>query len=245
MDAIILAAGLGTRLRPLTENRPKALVEVDGETLLEINIRRLKNHGIRRIVVNVHHFADMIAEYISQRDWGVEVIISDERKMLLDTGGALKQAIPLCDSAEPIVVHNVDILSTIDLESMLKKHITEKNEVTLAVCKRNTMRQLLIDNHGMLQGWRDSKNNQTIWVDEEKCETKELAFSGIAIVQPSFATLLPNADRPYPIIPQYLANARNCRIGTFEHEQDEWLDVGKPETLAKAKEFIAKHTKES
>ena len=120
MEALILAAGLGTRLRPLTNDRPKALVEVNGTTLLEYNLRRLIGFGFNKIVINIHHFPDMVIDFVRQRNFEAEILFSDERELLMDTGGALKKAAPLFSGKEPVLIHNVDILSTLDLGEILE-----------------------------------------------------------------------------------------------------------------------------
>lgn len=230
MQAFLLAAGLGTRLRPLTDRKPKALVEVQGIPLLKINLDNLVRQGATRIVVNVHHHAGQIIDFLQRNSWNAEVLVSDERDLLLDTGGGLKKAARLFVPDEPIVVHNVDILSHIDLSELLKQHAHSMSLATLAVSTRDTSRQLLFDPHRQLAGWRDHRSNETRWVQHPTpCEEK--AFSGIAMVEPALLNLLPPADHPYPVIPAYLDIARNHGISYFEHRKEDWLDVGKPETL--------------
>lgn len=236
-----MAAGLGTRLRPLTNDRPKALAEVDGRTLLEINIAKITALGATRVVVNVHHFADKMVKFITERHWETEVCISDERDMLLDTGGALKKASGLFSQSQPILVHNVDVLAQLDWAAFIAKHMESDAIATLAVAKRNTSRLLLTDDEGALKGWRNTSTGERLLVDGEiaaKDQFKELAFSGIAIVEPRLLDLLPEASHPYPIIPEYLRLAKNHRINTFEHNPGDWMDVGKPETLALAAQFL-------
>src|SRR5208282_885825 len=163
MKAMILAAGLGTRLRPLTDNRPKALVEVAGYTLLEITLRRLREFGVRKVIVNVHHFADMVVEYLKKNDnFGMRIEISRE-EVLLDTGGGLKKAAwffqeDSSDSGEPFVVHNVDVLSTIDLDCMVKFHRRHQALATLAVQERETSRHLMFDEQNQLCGRRSGRD---------------------------------------------------------------------------------------
>lgn len=230
MQAFLLAAGLGTRLRPLTDHKPKALVEIQGVPLLKINLDNLIRQGVSRIVVNVHHHADMIVDYLNHHTWDAEILVSDERDQLLDTGGGLKKAAHLFAPNEPVLIHNVDILSHIDLTAALKQHSHSMSIATLLVSSRNTSRQLLFDEHCQLVGWKDSRSGETRWVQEPTpCE--ERAFSGIAIIEPTLLDLLPPANRPYPIIPAYLDMARNHRINYFEHKKEDWLDVGKPDTL--------------
>jgi NDP-sugar pyrophosphorylase family protein len=228
MEGFILAAGLGTRLRPLTDDKPKALVEVGGMTLLERTIHRLENVGIEHIVINVHHFADMVVDYIKSHRWQSRIDISDERALLLDTGGGLKHAATLFSGTENILIHNVDILSDIDLREVEWQHISDGNLVTLCVSKRDTKRLLEFDMHGRLVGRADHG----------------LAFSGISVVSPALFALLPEADRPYPVIDEYIRLAgEGHRIGSYLHAPDHWLDVGKPETLKLAEQWTASSSK--
>lgn len=222
MEGFILAAGLGTRLRPLTDDRPKALVEINGTTLLELAIGRLEEAGIRHIVVNVHHFADKVVDFVRGRQWQATIDISDEREMLLDTGGGLKKAAPLFSGEENILIHNVDILSEVDLQDVERKHEADGNLVTLCVSQRETKRLLEFDSNGLLLGRAE----------------QGLAFSGISVVSPALFALLPEADKPYPVIDEYIRLGREGqRIGSYLHAADRWLDVGKPETLELAKRW--------
>ena len=222
MEGFILAAGLGTRLRPLTDDRPKALVEVGGATLLEHTIHKLERAGIRHLVVNIHHFADKMIDFIGSRTWEASIDVSDERDLLLDTGGGLKQAATLFSGRENILVHNVDILSDIDLREVERLHREQGNLVTLCVSKRQTKRLLAFEAEGRLVGRADEGR----------------AFSGISVVSPELFALLPKADHPYPVIDEYIRLSREgCRIGSFVHSPDHWLDVGKPETLEIAKRW--------
>ena len=228
MEGFILAAGLGTRLRPLTDDKPKALVEVNGVTLLEHTILRLEEAGIRHIVVNVHHFADKVIDFIHSRPWQATLDISDERPLLLDTGGALRHAAPLFSGHENILVHNVDILSDLDLRRVENRHSSQGNLATLCVSDRPTARKLLFDADGLLVGRAE----------------EGLAFSGISVVSPDLFPLLPEADHPYPVIDQYIRlSAAGRRIGSYLHAPDGWLDVGKPDTLEKAQQWYRSSNK--
>lgn len=228
MEGFILAAGLGTRLRPLTNDRPKALVEVDGVTLLERTIRRLESAGINHIVINVHHFADKVIDFVNTHTWQARTDISDERDLLLDTGGALKHAAPLFSGRDNILIHNVDILSDLDLQAVERHHRSEGNLVTLCVSRRQTKRLLAFDEHMRLRGRAD----------------EGLAFSGISIVSPELFALLPEADRPYPVIDEYIRLSQaGHRIGAYLHDPAHWLDVGKPETLKQAEQWTVSSVK--
>lgn len=238
MQVFIPAAGLGTRLLPLTEHLPKALVEVDGEPLLQIAINTLVEQGVTRVVVNIHHFSDLVRDYLSSRNWGVEVLISDESEQLLDTGGGLKHASSLFLPDEPILIHNVDVLSRINFYEMLHCHRQNRNFATLCVSKRNTSRNLLFDDSNALIGWLNRNSGETIWAAAPVSHYHPFAFSGIAILEPAFLDLLPPCDKPYPIIPAYLEVAKTHRISFFPHQPSDWLDVGTPQTLSQAQSWI-------
>lgn len=234
MQVFLLAAGFGTRLRPLTDTRPKALVEVHDTPLLKIAIDNLIRQGASRIVVNVHHFADMMTTYINSLPWAADVIISDESDLLLDTGGGLKKAAPLFERNQPILIHNVDVLSHINLPQLISYHTDSKNIATVAACQRETSRMLLFDNQQQLAGWTNRNTNEYKWVNSAITSYTQLAFSGIAVINPNLLDLLPEADHPYPIIPAYLEIAKDHRISYFEHKESDWLDVGKHEALIQA-----------
>jgi NDP-sugar pyrophosphorylase family protein len=225
MEGLILAAGLGTRLRPLTNDRPKSLVEINGKTLLEITLQRMVNAGVKRCVVNVHYFGDMLIDFIRSHDWPCEVLISDERQLLLNTGGALKHAAHLFSGKAPILVHNVDILSDIDFHALERHHLDNGNMVTLCTSQRTTKRMLLFDKTGQLAG-RYGEIDPTSLI--------QLAFSGVSMVSPDLFPLLPPDDHQYPAIDTYIELAKHHRIGYFMHSPEHWLDVGTPEAVEKA-----------
>ncbi len=238
MQAFIPAAGLGTRLLPLTEHRPKALVEVGGVPLLKIAIDNLARQGVTRIVVNVHHFADMVIDYLQSHDWGTEVLVSNEKDKLLDTGGGLKKAAPLFNRDEPILIHNVDILSRINFHDLVELHQQEGNFVTLAVSVRDTSRFLLFADNGLLVGWNNRSTGEIKWVDELVAKNRALAFSGIEVLEPGVLDVLPPCEIPYPIVPAYLNIAKEHRISYFIHSSSDWMDVGTPQSLNKAQSWF-------
>ena len=256
MEGFILAAGLGTRLRPLTNDRPKALVEIPMKrkaesgkweernvTLLEMAIHRLEEAGIEHIVINVHHFADKVIDFIHSHQWQASIDISDERDLLLDTGGGLKHAAPLFSSRENILIHNVDILSNIDLRELERYHKDNHNLVTLCVSRRDTKRMLEFDADGLLLGRADTSHlsglhGGTPLPSPLSTLHSSLAFSGISVVSPALFALLPEANHPYPVIDEYIHLAtEGHRIGSYRHLPDHWLDVGKPETLKLAEQW--------
>lgn len=239
MEAFILAAGLGTRLQPLTNTRPKALVEIGGTTLLERNIANLAKYGFRKIVVNIHHFPDMMTEFLNTHHFDAEILISDERDKLLDTGGALKKASKLFSGTVPIMIHNVDILSSINLKDAYDRHVRDGNFATLLASRRQTSRYLLFDDTGNLAGWENTAKSETLWTGQPVQNATSLAFSGIHIVNPELPEMLPQEDT-YPIIPEYLRLAKDHKVRCLEHSAEKWLDVGKPETLKLAESFVAR-----
>ena len=238
MKAMILAAGLGTRLRPLTDNRPKALVEVAGRTLLEITLSRLSSFDIRDVIINVHHFPDMILDYLKAHDnFGLHIAISREEQ-LLDTGGGLKKAswFFLQDpshSEEPFILHNVDVISTIDLRRMLEFHNEKQALATLAVQHRESSRQLLFDADLHLCGRRRDPDQEPE-IARPSATLQPLAFSGIHIISPRLLSLMPQDD-VFSIIDTYLRlSARGESILAFSADDAYRRDLGTPADLAQA-----------
>jgi len=237
MKAMVLAAGLGNRLRPLTADRPKALVELNGRTLLEITLSRLRTFGVSEVIVNVHHFADMIADYLqANHNFGMRIEISRE-DVLLDTGGGLKKAAHffLEDSSrseEPFIVHNVDVLSTIDLLRMAEFHTENQALATLAVQGRKTSRYLLFDVQLQLCG-RQFGTDQPQLV--RGCQqVLALGFSGIQVVSPRLLKMMIE-DGAFSTITSYLRlAAQGEKILAFNADQYYWRDLGKPESVAQA-----------
>jgi NDP-sugar pyrophosphorylase family protein len=245
MKAMILAAGLGTRLRPLTDTRPKALVELNGRTLLEITITRLKSFGVTEAIINVHHFADMIIDYLkSQNNFNMRIEISRE-EVLLDTGGGLKKAAWFfredpSRQDEPFLLHNVDIISTIDLTRMLQFHKQNQALATLAVQSRESSRQLLFDEKNQLVGRHIAAHSPLATSHSPLPEaagtssSQPLAFSGIHAISPRLLPLL-TEQGIFSIIPAYLRlAAQNEKIQAFRADQYYWRDLGRPNDLAQA-----------
>lgn len=246
MKAMILAAGLGTRLRPLTDDRPKALVRVAGRTLLEIALSRLSSFGIREVVINTYHFADLLTEYLRLHDnFGMHIEISRE-EVLLDTGGGLKHAAEFLksESADPdeaILVHNVDVLSTIDFADMLRFHLNHGALATLAVQKRATSRYLLFDEDGQLCGRRAGLGGIPELV-RAAGNLEELAFSGIHMLSPRIFDLM-TQEGSFPIIPAYLRLAsKGEAILAFPADRFYWRDLGRPEQIEEATTDVANGT---
>jgi len=243
MKAMVLAAGLGTRLRPLTDNRPKALVTVGGRTLLEIALERLRGFGVREVIVNAHHFAEMICAYLEENgNFGMRMEVSREEE-LLDTGGGLKKAawFFLEDGAEesnldePFLVHNVDVISTIDLERMRQSHIERGALATLAVQERKTSRHLLFDEQHSLCGRRSGGDQASKLVCPGQ-QVEALGFSGIHIISPRIFPMLTEAGA-FSIIDSYLRlAAQGEKILAFRADKDYWRDLGRPENVAQAEQ---------
>jgi len=240
MKAMVLAAGLGTRLRPLTNDRPKALVEVAGRTLLELTLMRLRSFGIRDVIINVHHFADAVVDYLREHDnFGMEIAISRE-DVLLDTGGGLKKAawFFLEDrSEEPFILHNVDVLSTIDLARMVEFHRTQQALVTLAVQDRSTSRYLLFDSQMQLCGRRAGRDGVPEMV-RPATEVGAFAFSGIHVISAGLLSML-TEDGAFSIITSYLRLAGAGKsIQAFRADEYSWRDMGTPENITRAAEEL-------
>jgi NDP-sugar pyrophosphorylase family protein len=240
MKAMVLAAGLGTRLRPLTNDRPKALVEVGGRTLLEITLTRLRAFGVREVIVNVHHLADLIVDYLNaKKNFGMRIEVSHEEE-LLDTGGGLKKAAWFflensAGSDEPFILHNVDVISTIDLREMIAFHREHKALATLAVQERETSRYLLFDEKGHLCGRRSGRDGGR-QVMRYASQTQALAFSGIHVISTRIFSLTTETGK-FPIIPAYLwLAAKGARILAFRADDYYWQDLGRPENIAKAEQ---------
>jgi NDP-sugar pyrophosphorylase family protein len=224
---MILAAGLGTRLRPITDTLPKALVEAGGKTLLEHAIVHLKSYGITRVIINVHHFAGQIIEFLrGHGDFGIEIAISDESDQLLDTGGGLRKAGWFFHGGDSFVVRNVDILSDLDLVEMNRFHLKEDALATLAVRRRETSRYLVADSGYQLCGWKNIKSGSVLGSRIPNGETTDLAFSGIQILHPQILPLITEAGR-FSLIDLYLRLSAQHRILCFEEQGSLWHDAGK------------------
>ena len=246
MKAMILAAGLGTRLRPLTDNRPKALVEVAGHTLLEITLSHLRSVGIREVVINVHHFADMVVDYLkANKNFGMHIEISHEES-LLDTGGGLKKVATFFERGNahsgeqaPFVLHNVDVISTIDLERMLQFHRENSALATLAVQDRETSRYLLFDGRGQLCGRRAGHDGKLQFALPAE-DVQAWAFSGIHVISPRIFPLM-TEEGAFSIIDCYLRLAAlGEKILAFRADQYDWRDLGKPENVEQAEKDVRK-----
>lgn len=246
MKALIFAAGLGTRLRPLTDNMPKAMVPVDGKPMLQRVIENLAHYGFHDIVVNIHHFGQQIIDFLKENDnFGQNIAISDERDLLRDTGGGIKYARHLLDDGEPFIVHNADILTTLDLAAMYRHHCESKADTTLLVKSRQTERYLLFDSNNRLRGWINKKTGETrpAGFDATTEDFQEFAFGGVHIISPTIFDVLESyTEEPkFSIIPFDVDVCHKLTIQGYNPSGYEWFDIGRPETLELASSYYASH----
>jgi NDP-sugar pyrophosphorylase family protein len=238
MKAMVLAAGLGTRLKPVTHEIPKALVPVNGVPLLDIVLHRLIRYGFTDIIVNVHHFAGQIIKHIEKSSYpGAIIAISDESEMLMDTGGAILKARWFLDGSEPFLIHNVDIISTIDLMEMWRTHSSKPSLATLAVSDRVSSRYFLFDPELRLWGWENLATRERIILDEATGKLQKFAFSGIHIISPEIYRHIHQSEK-FSIISTYLEHAALHPIFAYLHDPGIWFDVGKMESISSAEEFL-------
>ena len=235
MKGMILAAGLGTRLKPFTDKHPKALAQVNGKSLLQRNVEYLNSFGVNDIIVNVHHFADQVINEVKKltNGLGYKISISDETDEVLETGGGLKKAAAFfSESREPFALMNVDILSDLDLNKMIAAHVKNAPLATLAVRDRSTSRYLLFDDNDILCGWQNEKNGE-----QKGLPGNKKAFSGIHMISPGIFSLITETGK-FSMIELYLRLAKDHRICAFNHSETKFIDVGKPESIALAEELF-------
>lgn len=225
--AMILAAGLGTRLKELTANKPKALVEVAGKTLLEHNIDNLIANGFNSVIINIHHFGEQIISFLESHPFEAQLFVSDERGTLMDTGGGIVQALPFFHDTQAVLVHNVDILSDVDLQSLYERFTASSDDAWLLTQDRQTTRKLLFNNESQLIGWRNLGDGSFKWVNKPMEHFKELAFSGMHIFKPSLFKEF--SWQRYSIIDLYLQQANTHKVRAVEIHPDYWFDIGKIE----------------
>jgi len=245
MKAMILAAGLGTRLKPFTDSQPKALAVINGKTLLQRNIEYLAHFGIKDVIVNVHHFAKRIKKFIEKNNgFGSNITVSDESDAILETGGGLKKAgWFFTDSTLPFVVINVDILTDMDLDEMIDQHKKLQPLATLAVTSRKTSRYFLFDEMPNLCGWKNEKTGEQKITREAKIFL-EKAFSGIHVISPKIFSLIKMSALPsgikdkFTMVDVYLELAKTHIIKAFDHSNTKFVDVGKPESISIAEKIF-------
>lgn len=246
-QAMILAAGLGTRLKPLTDHMPKALVRVGGQPLLWHVVMKLRAAGYERVVVNVHHFAQQIVDYLAANDnFGIDIRISDETEQLLETGGALKKAQALFDPDEPVLIHNVDILDNVDFDWLRRRHLDDEDAVLL-VSRRTTQRYLMFDNAMRLMGWKNTSTGEVkspyeyvrrTGLSQHSEPLNVFAFSGIHSLSPRLFPLMERFPDRFSIMDFYLSVCHRSRVVGLLKDDLRILDVGKLDTLDQANEFI-------
>lgn len=239
---MIFAAGLGTRLKPLTDNIPKALIPIGGKPLLEHVIFRLKSAGFDEIIVNVHHFPDQIIDFLNaNNNFGIRIEVSDERNKLLDTGGGIRNTKWFFDDNKPFLVHNVDILSNVDLTELYNEHSKSGSLATLVVSKRDTFRYLLFNEDNRLLGWMNEKTGETKPIGfSNNSQFNKLAFAGIQMLSPGIFDLMDNFESGFPIMDFYLSLVHTQIITGFVPADFRMMDVGKLDVLDKAEQFVLK-----
>ena len=236
-QAMIFAAGLGTRFRPWTDKHPKALAVVNGKTLLQRNIEYLQQFNICNVVVNVHHYAEQIIDAIEKnKGWGSNITISDETDEVLETGGGLVKAEPLLGS-NTFLTLNVDILTDANLKYFLASHQQQNALITLAVTNRKTSRYLLFNKYNRLCGWRNTTTGEEKIVVQAK-DLYEKAYSGMALFEPSVFDLV-KLQGKFSLIDLYLSLAHENKIAAFDHSESKIIDVGKPESVTLAQNLFA------
>lgn len=262
MKALIFAAGLGTRLKPITDTLPKALVPVCSKPLLGHIIDKLKRSGYNEVVINLHHFAEKIRNYVEENgNFGIKILFSDETALLRETGGGIRHAAPLLDDGEPFLVHNVDIISNLNLEEFYDAHMaasisTDTPLATLLVSERETSRYFLFDNGNNLVGWMNVLSGEVKSPFEElrrepsdnfnsegflkEYALRKLAFAGVHIISPAVFGLMENMSERFPIVDFYLKMADKYIIKGYVQKDLEMVDVGKLDSLDKAEELCRK-----
>ena len=237
MNAIIFSAGLGTRLQPLTNNCPKALVKLNQQPLLWYAIQKLIGAGAKKIIVNIHHFGDQIINYINENHFDVPILISDERNLLLDTGGGLLNAKKLFDKTKPIIAMNVDVISSVNFKDVIDFHNKQNALATLVVRKRETSRYFQFNNDMLLCGWKNIKTGEEKTSMKTNSEITLYAFSGIQIISPIIFDFITEKEK-FSIVELYLRLAKNHKLVGYNDQSDFWLDVGKTDQLAIAEKYL-------
>lgn len=241
MKAMIFAAGLGTRLKPLTDHTPKALLPINGKPMLEHVILKLKDAGFNQIAINIHHLGHQIIDFLqANNNFGIEIYVSDERDYLLDTGGGIKHAQTFLQGNEPFLIHNADILSNIDLRKLYEHHLESNPLATLLVSKRKTSRYLLFNKENKLCGWRNRETGEvkSFYPHFEPNQYKEFAFSGIHVLSPKIFDWMEEWTGKFSIINFYLSICAKTNIQAYNDETLRLLDIGKPESLTLAEQWL-------
>lgn len=242
MKAMIFAAGLGTRLKPLTETMPKALISVGGKPLLQHTIEKLKTAGFNEIIINIHHFGEQIIDFVKSHNYfDIRVEFSDERGKLLDTGGGIKKSSPFFNDNKPFLVHNVDILSNIDLNVLYTFHLSSNSIATLVCSDRKTSRYLSFDSDNRLRGWSNRKTGEikSPIPNFDPAQYNDLAFSGIHFLSPSIFNYMQNFTDKFSIIDFYMSICDREKISCYSAQNSKMIDVGIHESLKLADAFLS------
>jgi NDP-sugar pyrophosphorylase family protein len=239
MKAMIFAAGLGSRLKPLTNDKPKALVELDGEPFIAVVLKKLIDAGVNEVIINVHHFADLIKDYFKKNDFGIRIEFSDESRFLIDTGGGLKKAAHFFNDGKPFFAYNVDIATNINLIDLYNEHLESEALATLAVRNRESNRKLLFNSELFLSGWENTTANELVIVNEnyKREELIPLAFSGVQVISPELLPMIAEVGK-FSIIDVYLRLSKKEKIKAYIHDQDYWFDLGSINKLKEATNYI-------
>ena len=240
--AMILAAGMGTRLKPFTLSHPKALAEIDGIPLLEYAIRHLKRYGFNDIVINVHHFAEQITDFLEKKNnFDINIQISDETDQLLNTGGGLKKASWFFNDKDPFLLYNVDVLTDINLRDFYSYHLQSDALVSLAVRGRKTSRYFLFNQQGYLCGWKNMSTNEIRITNPNVSRLQPFAFSGIQVINHEVIDMLEKYNGNFSITNLYLDLCANYKILAFNHDKSFWLDLGTAEKIKEAEDILCKY----
>ncbi len=236
---MIFAAGLGSRLKPLTNDKPKALVELDGEPFIAVVLKKLIDAGVNEVIINVHHFADLIKDYFKKNDFGIRIEFSDESRFLIDTGGGLKKAAHFFNDGKPFFAYNVDIATNINLIDLYNEHLESEALATLAVRNRESNRKLLFNSELFLSGWENTTANELVIVNEnyKREELIPLAFSGVQVISPELLPMIAEVGK-FSIIDVYLRLSKKEKIKAYIHDQDYWFDLGSINKLKEATNYI-------
>jgi NDP-sugar pyrophosphorylase family protein len=241
MKAMILAAGLGTRLRPLTDNIPKALVKVKGITLLESSIRYLHKNGVNSIIINIHHFGEQIIDFLAEHEnFGSEIAVSDERDQLLDTGGGLRKAAWFFPGHDSFIVYNVDVITDLNLAPVTDLHRRSNALATLVVKNRETLRYFLFNGEMELSGWENKSTGEQKITRKERGELQPFAFSGIQVVSPMIFPLIEETGK-FSLTELYLRLSSTQKIAGFIDKDSYWIDVGKPQNVFSTTKSLRAH----
>ena len=234
--AMILAAGLGTRLKELTHDKPKALVEINGKTLLQHTIETLISNGFHHIVINAHHFGQQIIDFVNSHAFDAEIIISDERDLLMDTGGGIIKASPLFKGSKAVLIHNVDIISDVNLNEITQQFIDSDDDAWLLTQNRETTRKLLFNENNQLIGWKNKAEERYKWVNGTCNNYHEMAFSGMHVFRSDLFSRF--EEKPVSIIDIYLQLAQKKRIVSHPIYPNFWFDLGKAEQMQNIEEQL-------